>query len=112
MVDAESPEVPEAAAEPEPADPLYLYVDCWPMKGVKCVLLEDILAPYIHAVSDRHGVPTPALLDFGKGKAEVAGWLCLNLPTGHVVASSKSPYWGAVEPYLVGAAVQVVRRFM
>lgn len=105
---------PEMAVESEEEErgDLFLYIDCWPMKGVEVVPLDHILAPYIKAVADRSGVPTPALLDFGKGKAEVAGWLCLNIPEGHVVASSKSGYWSAVEPYLVGAAKQVVRRFM
>ena len=90
-----------------------LYIDCFPMKGKSPTMLEDILAPYIKQVSENHDIPTPQLLDYAKGKAEVAALLCLNFPkSGEIVASSKSPYWASVEPYLVGAAVQVVRRFM
>ena len=90
-----------------------LYIDCFPMKGESPTMLEDLLAPYIKKVSESHDIPTPQMLDYAKGKAEVAALLCLNFPkSGEIVASSKSPYWANVEPYLVGAAIQVVRRFM
>ena len=118
--------LPPSLAKPEdvaPAAPvqkeenghagIILYIDCFPMKGGSPALLEDILAPYVKEVAKNHSIPTPQMLDYAKGKAEVAALFCLNFPkSGEIIVSSKSPYWASVEPYLVGAAVQVIRRFM
>ena len=105
--------VPKEKKEKNGRTGFTLYIDCFPLKGERPEILEDLLAPHIKKVSESHDIATPQLLDYAKGKAEVTALFCLAFPkTGEIVASSKSPYWASVEPYLVGAAAQVIRRFM
>ena len=109
----EPPGAPAPEPEPEPVASaevgLTLYLDCFPMKGAQYALLEDVLAPVIEKVAEANMVPVPLLLDYGKGKDEVAGLMKLDLPSGGVVVSTKSPYWPALSATLLAKATLVIK---
>lgn len=112
---APEPKAPEPSLPPEPEPVvstevgLTLYLDCFPMKGAQYAVLEDVLAPIIDKVAEANQVPVPLLMDYGKGKDEVAGLLKLELPSGGVVVSTKSPYWPALSATLMAKATLVIK---
>ena len=119
---------PVAAAVVEPApvvDPsggLYLYIDCFPERGVVTRDLSDILAPYMRRVEaeardEKTGRPAPVphygLIPYNNGEKQVIGYLLAGLAdiTGHVTVDSRMPISGrALEVLRPLAAVVIVGR--
>jgi len=105
----EEPAQPEPPVKESPQG-LRLFLDCYPIKGgEKTNLFEEVIAPFVEKVSKAHDVPVPLLLDYGRGKDEVAGLLKLALPTGDLVVSTKSPYWPAMSATLMAAADEIIK---
>jgi len=114
---------PEAPAEPVileenvpselPTAPVctskILYIDCFPVKGTESVLFSDIVAPLVKQVAEANGMPIPLLMDYGKGKAEVAALLSINLPTGSVAVITKDPYWESCSTVLMANADTIIK---
>lgn len=106
----------------DPSGGLYLYIDCFPERGVVTRDLSDILAPYMRKVEaeardEKTGRPAPVphygLIPYNNGEKQVIGYLLAGLAdiTGHVTVDSRMPISGrALEVLRPLAAVVIVGR--
>jgi hypothetical protein len=106
----------------DPSGGLYLYIDCFPERGVVTRDLSDILAPYMRRVEaeardEKTGRPAPVphygLIPYNNGEKQVIGYLLAGLAdiTGHVTVDSRMPISGrALEVLRPLAAVVIIGR--
>lgn len=98
------PVVVEAPVEATPpvAEPLVLYIDCFPERGVATRDLSDILAPYMRRVEaeardEKTGRVAPVahygLIPYNNGEKQVIGFLLADIAhiTGHITVDSRMP---------------------
>ena len=118
---APAPAVEAPAVEPSNGG-LYLYVDCFPERGITTRDLSDILAPFMRRVEseardEKTGRPAPVahygLIPYNNGEKQVIGYLLSELAgiTGHVTVDSRMPISiRALEVLRPLAAVVIVGR--
>tara|TARA_R110000824_G_scaffold8247_1_gene37281 strand:- start:350 stop:1468 length:1119 start_codon:yes stop_codon:yes gene_type:complete len=92
---------------------LALFIDCTAAKladGSIAMTFSELIEPLVQRVATANRITDPLLMDYGKGKAEVAALLRSTLPVGaDVFVDSHNPYWDLCSHVLTMVADTVIR---
>ena len=97
VVDPETPRRVEPS--PRATEGLHVFIDCRPAKinGAfgPVLTFAELVEPLVAKVAKANCVADPLLMDYGKGRFEVAALLRSLLPlSGALFVDSRNPYWG------------------